>query len=132
MIYSIGGTHGRRATYKYYVTPNIIDHIWVLVLDGAYLWSTQKVHMVVDKAFHQRAAIVVLDEPHPAILRHHHLLAEALLLEVANGKVVCICEKVFDAYTTAQQHQTDLDAAATTGMVSDRTRIPSFWTWFFK
>ena len=51
-----------------------------------------------DVALHERAAVVVLDEAHPALLGHHHLLAEALLLEVADCEIIRIGQKIFYSY----------------------------------
>mmetsp|Transcript_9855 Transcript_9855/g.28951 ORF Transcript_9855/g.28951 Transcript_9855/m.28951 type:complete len:386 (+) Transcript_9855:242-1399(+) len=51
----------------------------------------------VDVALHERAAIVVLDVTVPALARHAHRFAEALLLEVPDGVVVRVSQEIPDA-----------------------------------
>lgn len=49
-----------------------------------------------NKAFHKSATIIIFDESLPFFLWHSMFLCESLLLEVANGKIICISEKILN------------------------------------
>ena len=50
--------------------------------------------VILDRALHHRASIIVLDVALPAGFRQVRVLGEALLSEVLDGVVVCVRQKV--------------------------------------
>ena len=58
------------------------------------LFERPVVYARIDYALHQRPSVVVFDISPPSVLRNGELVAESLLFEVPDGKVVRISQKV--------------------------------------
>ena len=57
--------------------------------------------MSVDVALHHSAPIVVFYESFPSLFGQGRTFCEALLSEILNCIVVCVCQKVMDLFVTS-------------------------------